>query len=316
MSKANQLLSRFGGNLAESMGAGRESAKPSLHRAEQGTGITSGPTRHDGVNRLKTAAEIEVERIISDPNQPRDEFEPEAIDRLAESLKTHGQIQPIAVRWVESLGRYVIVAGERRWRASVQAGRKTIAAVVLEGDRTEGEILELQIIENCLREDLRPIEQARAFKALMDRNGWSAVRLGETLRLNNSTIIRALALLDLPSTVQSQVETGQIAPSVAYEVSKLDNAVQQAEVAARVVAEGLTRADVAQVVKGATNKLSGTKTKGRGPGKPPKPRTFKLAGGRVVIEPKYHGLEAMLALVEEAANQLRAMIGPSEQDAA
>ncbi len=204
MSKENDLLNRFGANLAESMGANRVSkaAAPAVAR----------PDRSDGTDRLRSAVEIEVDRVLPDPNQPRTEFDAEAIARLADSLKEHGQLQPISVRWSEDMGRYLVVTGERRWRASVMAGRHTIAAVVIEDDKTDSQILEMQLIENCLREDLQPIEQARAFRTLLDRNGWSAVRLAKALSLNNSTIIRALSLLDLPEAVQGRVESGELAP--------------------------------------------------------------------------------------------------------
>src|SRR4051812_3196411 len=107
MSKDKDLLSRFGANLAESMGAGRT--------ARAGGGpppppAAAGPGRHDGCTRLRAAAEIEVDRIVPDPHQPRAEFDPESIARLAASLATHGQLQPLVVRWAEEQGRYVLVA--------------------------------------------------------------------------------------------------------------------------------------------------------------------------------------------------------------
>src|SRR6476646_1161749 len=105
----------------------------------------------------------------------------------------------------------MIVTGERRWRASILAGRPTIAAVILDGERTDSQVLEMQLVENCIREDLQPIEQARAFRTLMDRNDWPAARLAEALHLNAATVSRALALLDLPFTVQEAVAAGTLA---------------------------------------------------------------------------------------------------------
>src|SRR3954467_329357 len=169
MSKDKDLLSRFGANLAESMGAGRVSQAGKLSPA-----APTSTSRLDGTTRLRTGAEIAIDRISPDPKQPRTEFDPDAITRLAESLKTHGQLQPISVRWSEDMGRYLIVTGERRWRAATLAGRPTVSAVIIEDKRTESQILEMQLIENCLREDLRPVEQAKAFRALMDRNQWPA----------------------------------------------------------------------------------------------------------------------------------------------
>jgi ParB family chromosome partitioning protein len=243
MSKDKDLLSRFGANLAELMGAGRAS------RSEGVPPAVSVPSRLDGCARLRSGAEIDVARILPDPDQPRAEFDPAAINRLAESLKTHGQLQPISVRWSEDMGQYLIVTGERRWRAALEAGRPTVSCVILDGDRTESQILEMQLIENCLREDLQPIEQARAFRTLMDRNGWSALRLSEALHMNCATVTRALALLELPAAVREKIEAGSLAPSVAYEISKVDDPEGQAKLADRVVAEGMNRSETIRAVR-------------------------------------------------------------------
>ena len=278
MSKQEQLLSRYGANLAESMGANRSGS------GQGGAAAPSpgGPSRHDGVTRLRSAVEIEVDRIAPDPDQPRTEFDPEAIARLARSLETHGQLQPISVRWDEAAGRYIIVTGERRWRASREAGRKTIAAVLVEGERSDAQILELQLIENCIREDLKPIEQAKAFRALMERNGWTASRLAEALHLTPATVSRSLSLLDLPGTVQDAVDAGQLAPSAAYEVSKVADRSEQESLAAEAVAGKLNRDEVARAAR---------QRKPR-PGKGGKPRerkvtsrTFRAANGcKITIE--------------------------------
>jgi ParB family chromosome partitioning protein len=306
MAKDKDLLQRFGANLAESMGAGRQAGPASPPPSAMG--------KHDGVARLRAAAEIEVGRIVADPNQPRTEFDPEAIARLADSLKEHGQIQPISVRWSEDMGRYLIVTGERRWRASILAGRPTIAAVILEGERTESQVLEMQLVENCLREDLQPIEQARAFRTLMDRNDWTAARLAEALQLTGASVTRALALLDLPYTVQDAVASGELAPSVAYEVSKLQDPAEQTEVAARVVAEGLSRSEtveaVRQVASNPRARVGAGGSKGRAAikARPKRPtvRTIKTTAAKVTVEFK-RAVE-----LAEIANALREALAKIE----
>jgi ParB family chromosome partitioning protein len=304
MSKDKDLLSRFGANLAESMGAGRAS------RAGEGsTAAAAASSRLDGCTRLRSGAEIDVARILPDPNQPRAEFDPAAITRLAESLKTHGQLQPISVRWSEDMGRYLIVTGERRWRAALEVGRPTISCVILDGDRTESQILEMQLIENCLREDLQPIEQARAFRTLMDRNGWSALRLSEALHLNCATVTRALALLELPAAVQEKVEAGSLAPSVAYEISKVDDPDEQAELAARVVDEGLNRSETIRAVRQRSAKPS----KGRGALRRAKLRVFRSALGKVTVElKKAAGDDAVAAVLREALRQAEGQPGDDQ----
>jgi ParB family chromosome partitioning protein len=238
------------------------------------------------------------------------------------SLKAHGQIQPISVRWSEDMGRYLIVTGERRWRASILAGRPTIAAVIIEGERSESQVLEMQLVENRLREDLQPIEQARAFRTLMDRNDWTAARLAEALQLTGASVTRALALLDLPYTVQDAVASGQLAPSVAYEVSKLDDPDAQAEVAARVVSEGLSRAETVKAVRQVASKPRASASKGRGAskGKPslPSARILKTpAGFKVTVETrKGFDVPAWLEALEDAARQVRAKLEPADEQAA
>jgi ParB family chromosome partitioning protein len=312
MSKDKDLLSRFGANLAESMGAGR------LIKNGGGSPAPSpdSASKHDGVTRLRAAAEIEVGRIVPDPDQPRTEFDHEAIRRLAESLKSHGQLQPISVRWSDSMGRYLIVTGERRWRASIEAKRPTIAAVILEGERIESQVLELQLIENCLREDLQPIEQARAFRTLMDRNGWSATRLAEALQLTGASVTRALALLDLPYTVQNAVASGELAPSVAYEISKVEDPTAQEEVASRVVSEGLSRAATIEAVRKASKQSRG----GKKPAKrsDPAERTLRTSAGVKVVATHKKGLslEAWIEALEEATLLARSKREASEDQAA
>jgi ParB family chromosome partitioning protein len=307
MSKDKSLLDRFGANLAESMGANR------VPRSSGPPEATQAPSRHDGTTRLRSAAEIEVGRIAPDPGQPRTEFDRAAIDRLAESIATHGQLQPISVRWSDDMGRYLIVTGERRWRAAVQAGRPTVAAVVVEGERTDSQILEMQLIENCLREDLKPVEQARAFRTLMDRNTWTATRLAEVLHLSGAAVTRALALLDLPCTVQDRVEAGDLAPSVAYEVSKLDDPDAQREVAERVVRENLSRQEVVEAVR------RSARPKGRGATPRPakaRPRTFRTAAGKVTIEPtRGAGPDSLLAAAREVVSMLEAEQGQGAEAA-
>lgn len=304
MDKAKDILDRFGSNLAESMGAGR------TPRAGTAATTPAAPSRHDGTARLKSGDEFDVDRIAPDPGQPRTEFDPGALERLAESFRTHGQLQPITVRWSEDMGRYLIVAGERRWRAATLAGRKSLAAVILDGAPDETTVLEMQLIENALREDLQPIEQARAFRTLMDRNGWTAARLAEALHLTGATVSRALALLDLPYTVQEAVASGELAPSIAYEVSKLEDPDAQREVADRIVSEGMTRDGAAEAVRRAGGGAS--KGKGRGVSKARKrtSRTMKGAGGVKVTLECRRGLDdaLIIAALEDVLGQARARL--------
>jgi ParB family transcriptional regulator, chromosome partitioning protein len=241
MGKFDDLTRALGGNVAESMGVGRQSIGP-LHGAD--AALAALPERMKGVNRTKSAVDIPIDRISPDPDQPREDFDEESLGRLADSMKQRGQLQSIRVRWDEGRGSYVIICGERRWRAATLAGLTTVSAVVVEGEISQAELLAIQLVENCLREDLKPIEQAKAYKALMDRNEWSTRQLAAELAITQGNIVRALALLNLPETVRDQVEAGQIAPATAYEISKVESPAEQEQLASRAVEEKLTRADV------------------------------------------------------------------------
>jgi ParB family chromosome partitioning protein len=248
MGKLDELRRTAGGNVDESMGTFLTKSDASA-RATAGGPRPPDP-RTQGVSRAKErVVEISTDRIGRDPNQPREEFDEEGLTRLAESLKSKGQLQPIRVRWDDSRELYVLVCGERRWRAARMAGMLTMTAVVHEEPLEPGEMLALQLIENCIREDLRPVEQAKAFKNLMERNGWSASELGRQLNLIPSVITRALALLDMPADIQDQVEQGLLAPRTAYEISKVEDPTQKRELAERAVAEKLTRDEVIEEVR-------------------------------------------------------------------
>ena len=121
------------------------------------------------------------------------------------------------------------------------AGVTTMSCVIMDGPISSAELLSLQLVENLVREDLKPIEQAKAFRAVMDLNGWSTHDVARELAVDQSSVVRALKLLDLPAAVQDQVEQGSLSPATAYEVSKLEDPDEQAALAARVVDEGLSQ---------------------------------------------------------------------------
>ena len=259
----------------------------------------------EGRRRLETACAIRLERIIPDPSQPRTEFDRESLSRLAESLKTRGQLQPIRVRWDESADRYVVVVGERRYRAATLAGFDTIACVVTASDAAPEDLLEDQLVENALREDLKPIEQAKAYQSLLTAKGLTQGRLAERLQIGQASIARAVALLDLPEPIRDAVERGAIAPNTGYELTKVKDPVEQ-EVLAREASEGrLGRDEIQRRTKSHPGKTS----KGRG-GKPAKTtqRVFRTAPGPKIIAEFKRGLDVELirAALLDALAQLDA----------
>ena len=221
MGKLDKLRTNGFGNAAESMGAGvpgRTAPGSALHGATA-HGPAAVPANLQGVSRNKDAARIPTEKIGPDPDQPREEFDEDDLQRLAESLRTRGQLQPVTVYWEESRELYVLVCGERRWRAAKLAGIPTMTATILAQTPEAGERLAIQCIENLLRSDLRPVEEARAYRQLMSVNRWNAAQLSRELSVSESKVNRALALLELPESLQAQVEGGSLPPATAYEIS-------------------------------------------------------------------------------------------------
>jgi ParB family transcriptional regulator, chromosome partitioning protein len=264
-----------------------------------------------GRKKLAEACQLAVDRISPDPNQLRREFDPEAIERLAASLKARGQLQPVRVRRASEIESYVIIVGERRWRAATMIGLETLDCVVVDGEMTPEDLLEDQLVENALREDLKPVEQARSYRALMDAKGLTHRELAERLNVAHTTVTRALGLLELPESVQVQVDGGGLSSSTAYTIaSNLEDESDQREVAERVVSEGLSRAATAEVIRqvAASKPAKAGAKQGRGVAKPKKLPTAKTirtaAGTRVTVENR-KGVDdsvVMVALREILAN--------------
>jgi ParB family chromosome partitioning protein len=300
MKAADRLARQLGANIDESMGASRPA--DAAHGMFPGA-VHGGPEKYRGAARIKDAMAIELERIVADPAQPRKEFEPGALEALASSLKDRGQLQPVRVRWSGELDRWIIISGERRWRAARMAGLATLTCVEARGEMSPDEILEDQLVENCIREDLKPVEQGRAFRTLMDRRGCSARQLADSLRISHQAVGRALALLTLPADIQEQVDAGAIPASAAAEVAKVEDDGARREIVGKIASGELTRDETVKAVRQAKA------SKGRG-GKPAPRKTegsLRTSAGKVTVENR-KGVddEVMLAAVLEAAEMLRA----------
>lgn len=252
MKKVDDLRAKLGGNMMESIDSGAADLA-------QAPPQSYGETRYANTQRLKEALRIPIDRIAPDPDQPRKEFDPVELGYLAKSLREEGQIQPIRVRWDDSLGKWKIIAGERRYRAAGLAGLATLDAVEDKAERSASSTLALQMIENCLREDLKPIEQARAYQALMQSNDWTGQEVADALKTSKATVYRVLSLLKLPEDVQARVDDGELPSAVASDIAALDDHEEQREVVAKVVKDGLNRSEAREVVrsiKGGTRRPS------------------------------------------------------------
>ena len=194
--------------------------------------------------------EIPISEIRSNPYQPRIHFDDEALQELADSIKEIGVLEPIIVK--KSIKGYELVAGERRTKASVLAGRQTIPAIIK--DFTDQEMMEIAILENIQREDLSPIEEAQAYKNYMERMDITQEELANRFKKSRSYITNLLGLLKLPAEIQKEVTNKNISMSHARVLSKLDNKDQIIELANRIKKEGLSVRDIENISQDTTIK--------------------------------------------------------------
>jgi ParB family transcriptional regulator, chromosome partitioning protein len=179
--------------------------------------------------------EIPIELVRAHPNQPRTHFSEAEIDELADSIREKGVLQPILVRPAQAPGEYQIVAGERRWRAAQKAGLKVIPALVR--DLGDQEALEIAIIENVQREDLNPIEEARAYSVLMGTMQRGQEEVARRVGKSRSHVANTLRLTALPAAVQEHVIGGRLSAGHARALLTSQDAEALAE---RIVREGLS----------------------------------------------------------------------------
>ena len=183
---------------------------------------------------------LPIEDLTPSPDQPRKHFDERRMAELAESIKAQGIIQPIVVSPApaSSGARYLIVAGERRWRAAQRAGLHDVPVVVRMTE--EAERLELALVENIQRADLNPIEEARAFSQLVELRGYTQDALAERVGKDRSTISNALRLLRLPDKVQTMVREGQLSMGHARALLGLSDDADMLALAHEVVRGGLS----------------------------------------------------------------------------
>ncbi len=180
--------------------------------------------------------ELNLSDVEPNSSQPRKKFDQEKIEELALSIKAHGIFQPILVR--KESGKFKIIAGERRYRASVYLNNKTIPAIVREYD--DNKVLQIALLENLQRENLTAVEEAKAYKLIMTTSGITQEQLSESVGKSRSHITNLLGILNLPIEVIEFVESGQISAGHARTLSKLDDFEKIKELAKKVVNESLS----------------------------------------------------------------------------
>ena len=182
-------------------------------------------------------AHVPVDQIHPNPRQPRKRFDHEATSALADSIRTQGLVQPVVVR-PRQAGGFELIAGERRWRAAQQAGTPTIPALVRETD--DRDTLLLGIVENVAREQLSPVEEARAYALLIDEFGLTLGEIGERVGRSNPAISNRVRLLELPEDVLGMVERGELSDGHARAVLAVPDNEGRRRLAREIVTKGLT----------------------------------------------------------------------------
>ncbi len=190
--------------------------------------------------------EIDLDLIHPNPNQPRREFDEEALAELADSIRQIGIIQPVTLRQLDD-GTYEIIAGERRWRASRLAGLRVIPAYIRTAD--DENVMEMALVENIQRQDLNAVEIALAYQHLMEQSGMTQDRLSERVGKKRATVTNYLRLLKLPASIQMALQRRELDMGHARALLALDNPTLQLRVFGEITRDHLSVRKVEELVK-------------------------------------------------------------------
>jgi ParB family transcriptional regulator, chromosome partitioning protein len=202
------------------------------HGLGRGLGALLGPAASPTPEAPASAQDLAMDSIIANANQPRKSFDNAALHELAESLKRTGVLQPIVVRRYGQ--QFQIVVGERRWRAAQMAGLTRIPAVVREA--SDAQTLELALVENLLREDLNPMEEAEAYQRLLTEFAWTQEELGQRVGKDRSSVANCLRLLKLPELIQADLRAGRLTMGHARALLSLPSPADQLKLREEILA--------------------------------------------------------------------------------
>lgn len=216
-----------------------------MARKVLGRGLSALLGEETGNQSNETYLEIDIDLIEPNSSQPRSRFAEEKLEELAQSIRANGIVQPIVVR--KKGGRYQIVAGERRWRAAQKAGLQKIPSVIK--DVADEKLLELALIENIQRQELNAIEEARAYKNLIDTIGLTQEMIAERVGKNRTIVTTFLRLLKLPKDIQKLVEDEKLTAGHARALLMLNDADLQRKLAAKAIELSLSVREIEKSVK-------------------------------------------------------------------
>ncbi len=211
----------------------------------KGVVVNDKASASDNVKAASPDQVVKITKVEPNRNQPRKKFDEDELQELSDSIKIHGVLFPILV--VNRGDYYEIVAGERRWRAAKMAGLKEVPVIIR--DYTEKQIAEISLIENIQRTDLNPIEEAKAYKDLIDKYNYKQDELAERVSKSRTAITNIMRLLKLAGNVQDMVMEDLISAGHARALLAIDNPDEQYELAQRVLDEKLSVRDIEKIVK-------------------------------------------------------------------
>ena len=207
--------------------------------------------------KVPVDATLKIKDIEINKKQPRKQFNEESLNELSESIKLHGVIEPLVV--TKRDGYYLLVSGERRWRAAMKAGLKEVPVVIK--DYTDQQVLEIGLIENIQRENLNPIEEAKAYKQLIDDFGLKQDEIANRVSKNRSTITNIMRLLKLSDKVQKMVIDEELSNGHARALLAIEDDDLQYEVACYIVENKLSVREIEKYVKNQLNRKESKKDK-------------------------------------------------------
>ena len=203
----------------------------------RGLGALMGDAAIQEAQQGQGSLSVPISKVQPGLNQPRRRFDEEALAELADSIQTHGIIQPITVRRLQS-GYYQIIAGERRWRAAKQAGLQEVPVVVIEAD--DRKVMELGLIENLQREDLNPLEEAMGYQSLIRDFGLTQEEVSNRVGKSRPAVSNAIRLLDLPESTRLLLEEGKLSAGHARAILSVKDPADQKTLTQRIIDDGLS----------------------------------------------------------------------------
>ena len=229
----------------------------SIKKGGLGKGLDAIFIENDTEN--KSSVMLKISEIEPNKNQPRTEFDEEALTDLADSIAQHGVLQPLLVRPIAGEDGYQIVAGERRWRASRMAGLTEVPAIIRE--LSDSEVMEIALIENLQRENLSPIEEALGYKSLIESYSFTQEEVAKTVGKSRAAVANAIRLLSLPQSILNLLSEGSLTAGHARALLSLKSQDEMEQVAKKAVEDFLSVRELEKLCKDILEKTSAEKKK-------------------------------------------------------